>query len=100
MCRTYHGGGGVHHSLWPGANSVAFLCIKSEFPGQPRGGVRGLQMTNEIQICFSNNKPYKTKFKSVFQSDVKTKKEIHIRFSKSRMRKRKTKNEVLMRFSK
>ena len=59
---------------------------------QPRGGVRGLQMTgasnpffksratttNEIQICFSNNKPYKN--------------EIQIRFSKwCENEKRKTK---------
>ena len=54
MWGTYHGGGGVHHSLWPrgGENSVALLCIKSEFPGKPRGGVRGLQMTGAV-IRFS-----------------------------------------------
>ena len=51
-------------TLAPGPNSVTFLCIKSEFPGQPRGGVPGLQMTNEIQICFSNNKPYKNEIQT------------------------------------
>ena len=69
---------------------------KNEYPAKPRGGVRGLQMTgaeirfqlshakttNEIQICFSITSHTKTKFKSVFQSNAKTRNEIHIRFSK------------------
>ena len=87
-------------TLAPGPNSVAFLCIKSEFPGQPRGGVRGLQMTNEIQICFSNNKPYKNEIQIRFSKWCENEKRNSYPFFKVKDAKTKTKNEVQMRFSK
>ena len=39
MCGTY-GGGEVHNSLWPWGPvySLTFTCMKSEYPGHPRGG--------------------------------------------------------------
>ena len=78
-------------TLAEGPNSVAFLCIKSEFPGQPRGGVRGLQMTNEIQICFSNTKPYKNEVQMRFSKWCENEKRNSYLFFNV-MRKRKTKN--------
>ena len=42
MCGTY-GGGEVHNSLWPWGPvySLTFTCMKSEYPGHPRGGGGG-----------------------------------------------------------
>ena len=57
-------------SLWPRGeeNSLAFTCIKSECPGQPRGCVRGLQLTGLVQrSVFQVMQKRQTKFRSAFQ---------------------------------
>ena len=105
------GGGWIYYSLWPGRgeNSLTLSYIKSECPGQPRP-------TELVQWSVFQVMPkWQTKFRSVFQSNAKTKNEIPIRFSKwcesenenwnwcpffKVMRKRKTKYEVQNRFSK
>ena len=112
------GGGGVYNSLWPrrGENSLTFSYIKTECPGQPRGGGRGFKWLNwcsdpffkpckndkrNSDLFFKVMRKQQTKFKSVFQSDTKTKNENWnwYPFFKG-MRKRKTKYEVQNRFSK
>ena len=55
--------------------------------------------TNEIQICFSNNKPYKNEIQIRFSKWCENEKRNSYPFFKV-MRKRKTKTEVQMRFSK
>ena len=86
-------------SLWPRReeNSLTFSYIKSECPGQPRGGGRGFKCLDwcsdtffksykndkrNSDLVFKVMRKRETKFKSVLQSNVKTKNEIHIRFSK------------------
>ena len=100
MCvRHIIGRGGVYYSLWPRReeNSLTFSYIKSECPGQPRGGGRGFKWLDwcsdpffksckndkrNSDLFFKVMRKRETKFKSVFQSNAKTKNEIHIRFSK------------------
>ena len=81
----YWGGGGVvYNSLWPrrGENSLTFSYIKSECPGQR--GFKWLNYKRNSDLFFKVMRKRETKFKSVFQSNAKTKNEneIHIRFSK------------------
>ena len=109
--------GGVNNSLWPrrGENSLTFCYIKSECPGQPRGGGRGFKWLNwcsdpffkpckndkrNSDLFFKVMRKRQTKFKSVFQSDAKTKNEIRSSkpFFKVR-RKRKTKSKIQIWFS-
>ena len=102
VCKTHHWGwGGVYYSLWPrrGENSLTFSYIKSECPGQPRGGGRGFKWLNwcsgpffkscqndkrNSDLFFKVTRKRETKFKSVFQSNAKTKngKRNSYRFSK------------------
>ena len=84
----------------PGAKFSCFPLLKSELPGQPRGGVRGLQMTNEIKIFFSKNKPYKNEIQIRFSKWCENEKRNSYPFFKVKDAKTKTKNEVQMRFSK
>ena len=119
VCKTYHlGEGGVYNSLWPrrGENSLTFSNIKSECPGQPRGGGRGFKWLNwcsdpffkpckndkrNSDLIFKVMRKRQTKFKSVFQSDAKTKNENWNWYPLFKVvRKRKTKYEVQNRFSK
>ena len=100
VCNTYHWEGrGVYYSLWARRekNSLNFSYIKSECPSQPRGGGRGFKWLDwcsdpllkpckndkrNSDLFFKVMRKRETKFKSVFQSNAKTKNEIHIRFSK------------------
>ena len=101
VCKTYHweGVGGVYYSLWPRRekNSLTFTYIKSECPGQPRGGGRGFKLLDwcsdpffksckndkrNPDLFFKVMRKRQKKFKSVFQSNAETKNAIHIRFSK------------------
>ena len=118
MCvRHIIGRGGVYYSLWPRReeNSLTFSYIKSECPGQPRGGGRGFKWLDWCSDPFfksckndkRNSYPFfkvmrkrKLKLISVFQSDAKAKNEIQISkpFFKVR-RKRKTKSKIQICFS-
>ena len=78
-------GGGVYYSLWPRGeeNSLTFSYIKSKCPGPTLSGWPGLQMIGLVQwSLFQVMQKWQTKFRSVFQSDEKTRNEIQIRFSK------------------
>ena len=94
-------GGGSLLLIWPRGeeNSLTFGYIKSECSGQPWGGGRGFKWLDwcsdpffksckndkrNSDLFFKVMRKRETKFKSVFQSNAKTKNEneIHIRFSK------------------
>ena len=122
VCKTYHWGGGgeggVYYTLWPrrGESSLTFSYIKSECPGKPRGGGRGFKWLNwcsdpffkscqndkrNSDLFFKVMRKRETKFKSVFQSNAKTKNEKRNSYPFFKvMRKWKTKTEIDIRFSK
>ena len=87
----------VIHWLRGEENSLTFSYIKSECPGQPLGGGRGFKWLDwcsdpffkpcknnkrNSELFFKVMRKRETKFKSGFQSNEKTKNEIHIRFLK------------------
>ena len=108
----------VYYSLWPRRekNSLTFSYIKSECPGQPRGGGRGFKWLDwcsdpffksckndkrNSDLFFKVMRKRETKFKSVFQSNAKRKNENWNWYPFFKvMRKRKTKYEVQNHFSK
>ena len=77
-------GGSLLLTLTPERKFTYFSYIKSECPEKPGGGGwKGLQMTGLVQwSVFQVMQKWQTKFRSIFQSDEKTRNEIQIRFSK------------------
>ena len=85
VCKTYHWEGGsllLTLALERGKFTY-FQLHKKWMPRSAPRGWQGLQMTGLVQwSVFQVMQKWQTKFRSVFQSDAKTRNEIQIRFSK------------------
>ena len=85
VCKTYHWeGGSLLLTLAPERGKFTYFQLhKKWMPRSAPRGWPGLQMTGLVQwSVFQVMQKWQTKFRSVFQSDEKTRNEIQIRFSK------------------
>ena len=85
VCKTYHWkGGSLLLTLAPEREKFTYFQLhKKGMPQSTPWGWPGLQMTGLVQwSVFQVMQKWQTKFRSVFQSDAKTRNEIQIRFSK------------------
>ena len=80
VCKTYHWeGGSLLLTLAPERGKFTYFQLHTKW----MRGWPGLQMTGLVQwSVFQVMQKWQTKFRSVFQSDEKTRNEIQIRFSK------------------